>query len=63
MNHTEHAYIEAGRKYEKAQGIDTARAAAQKIRAMLSSENPKDVPEARELIERGRAEYRGSARA
>jgi hypothetical protein len=63
MNHTEHAYIEAGRKYEKAQGIDTARAAAQKIRAMLSSENPKDVPEARELIERGRAEYRGSPRA
>lgn len=58
MNHTEHAYIEAGRKYEKAQGIDTARAAAQKIRAMLSSENPKDVPECRRLIDQGRAEAR-----
>ena len=63
MNHTEHAYIEAGRKYEKAQGIDTARAAAQKIRAMLSSEQGRDLADARELIERGRAEYRGSARA
>ena len=58
MNHTEHAYIEAGRRYEKAQGIDTARAAAQKIRAMLSSENPKDVPECRRLIDQGRAEVR-----
>lgn len=58
MNHTEHAYIEAGRKYEKAQGIDTARAAAQKIRAMLSSENLKDVPECRRLIELGRTEAR-----
>ena len=58
MNHTEHAYIEAGRRYEKAQGVDTARAAAQKIRAMLSSENPKDVPECRRLIDQGRAEAR-----
>ncbi len=56
MNHTEHAYIEAGRRYEKAQGVDTARAAAQQIRAMLSSEEAWDLTYARELIERGRAE-------
>ena len=62
MNHTESAYIEAGRRYEKAQGIDTARAVAHKIRAMLSSEQGRDLADARELIERGRAEYRGSAR-
>jgi hypothetical protein len=61
MNHTESQYIEAGRAYERAQGIDTARAQAQKIRAMLSSEAPKDVSEARALIERGRAEARGRA--
>jgi len=58
MNHTESAYIEAGRRYEKAEGIDTARAAAEKLRAMLSSENPKDVPECRRLIEQGRSEAR-----
>ena len=58
MNHTESAYIEAGRRYEKAQGIDSARAVAEKLRAMLSSENPKDVPECRRLIDQGRAEGR-----
>lgn len=58
MNHTEHAYIEAGRRYEKAQGVDTARAAAQKIRAMLSSEEARDLVECRRLIEQGRAEAR-----
>jgi hypothetical protein len=58
MNHTESAYIEAGRKYEKAHTIDQARAVAEKLRAMLSSENPKDVPECRRLIDQGRAEGR-----
>lgn len=58
MNHTESQYIEAGRKYERAQGIDTARAQAQKIRAMLSSEQGKDTAEARRLIEQGRKEAR-----
>jgi hypothetical protein len=58
MTHTESAYIEAGRRYERAQGIDRARAAAEKLRAMLSSENPKDVPECRRLIEQGRTEGR-----
>ena len=38
-----------------------ARARAEVLRAMLSSENPKDIPEARALIERGRAELRGRA--
>lgn len=58
MNHTESAYIEIGRRYEKAQNIDKARAVAQKIRAMLSSEEARDVSDARELIERGRKEAR-----
>ena len=61
MNHTESAYIEAGRKYEKATNPDKARAQAQTIRAMLSSEHPRDTAEARALIERGRAEARGTA--
>jgi hypothetical protein len=61
MNHTEHAYIEAGRKYEKASTVDAARAVAEKLRAMLSSEAPKDLSDARALIERGRAEARGRA--
>jgi hypothetical protein len=58
MNHTESAYIEAGRKYEKATNPDKARAEAQRIRAMLSSENPKDVPECRRLVDIGRHEAR-----
>ena len=58
MNHTEHAYIEAGRTYERATNPDKARAQAQKIRAMLASENPKDLPECRRLIEVGRQEGR-----
>lgn len=58
MNHTEHAYIEAGRMYERATNPDKARAQAQKIRAMLASENPKDLPECRRLIEVGRQEGR-----
>jgi len=58
MNHTESAYIEAGRKYERAQNLDKARAEAQKIRAMLTSEDPKDVTECRRLIDIGRAEAR-----
>ena len=59
MNHTESAYIEAGRAYERATNPDRARAEAQKIRAMLASEHPRDTTEARALIERGRAESRG----
>lgn len=58
MNHTEHEYIEQGRKYERATNPDKARAVAYTLRAMLSSEHPADQPEARRLIEQGRAEAR-----
>lgn len=58
MTHTEAEYIEAGYRYERARSPDAGRARAEAIRAMLARENPKDVPEARALIERGRAEAR-----
>lgn len=58
MNHTESAYIEAGRKYEKAQTVDKARAQAENLRAMLSSEDQRDIADCRRLIEQGRAEAR-----
>lgn len=61
MIHTEHAYIEAGRRYEKAPSVDAARAAAERLRAMLSAEHPRDISDARALIERGRVEARGRA--
>lgn len=60
MNHTESEYIEAGRRYELATNPDSARAVAQHIRSMLNSESQKDKPEARHLIEQGRAEARGT---
>ena len=63
MNHSEHAYIEAGHKFERATSPDRARAVAQILRAMLTSETPEDQTEARRLIERGRAEARQVARA
>lgn len=62
MNHTESAYIEAGRKYERAEGTDKARAVAQLIRAMLTSEHQKAQTEARRLIEQGRTEARQGGR-
>jgi len=58
VNHTEADYIRAGYKYESAPSSDGARAQAQTIRAMLSSETPEDQTEARKLIERGRQEAR-----
>ena len=61
MNHTEAEYINAGHRYERASNPDKARAVAQHLRAMLSSERPEDQTEARALIERGRAEARASA--
>lgn len=52
MNHTEHAYIEAGRKYEQGKtGPDT-------LRRMIESEAIDDRAEARRLIEQGRHEAR-----
>lgn len=60
MNHAENDYVNAGYKYERAQSLDAARAQAQRIRAMLSSESVEDQTEARRLIEQGRAEARGA---
>ena len=56
MNHPEADYINEGHRFERAQSPDKARAVAQRLRAMLSSERPEDQTEARALIERGRAE-------
>lgn len=58
MNHTEHDYIQTGYKFERATNPDRARAIAQTLRAMLSSETPEDQTEARRLIEQGRQEAR-----
>lgn len=58
MNHTEADYVNTGFKFEKAQSTDKARALANKLRAMLSSEKPHDQTEALKLIEKGRAEAR-----
>lgn len=58
MKHTEHAYIEAGNRYERASTPGQVAAASQTIRAMLEQEKPHDQTEARHLIERGRQEAR-----
>ena len=59
MNHAPADYVNTGHKYEKAQSLEKAREHAQRIRAMLASEAPKDQAEARALVERGRSEARG----
>ena len=51
MKHTEHEYIDTGYRYEKAQSADKAHGIALQLRFMLESEDPKDKPLARELIE------------
>ena len=57
MNHTEHEYIQAGHRYERA-APQRAASIAEHIRHMLESEHITDKPEARRLIEQGRAEAR-----
>ena len=52
MKHTEAAYINAGFRFE------AGKIPAETIRAMLDQEHPHDRPEARHLIEQGRAEAR-----
>jgi hypothetical protein len=52
MNHTEHAYFEAGYKFER------GRIKADILRLMIESERIEDRAHARELIEKGRAEAR-----
>ena len=58
MTHTEHAYTQAGYRYERAQTPGQVAAASQAIRVMLEAEKPHDQTEARHLIERGRQEAR-----
>ena len=58
MTHTEHAYIQAGYRYERAQSPHAAQAAAAALRAMLEAEEIDDRAEARRLIEQGRQEAR-----
>lgn len=61
MTYTEHEYLEAGRRYEKAGTTDAARARAEVLRRMLEREALDDRAEARRLIELGRSEARGVA--
>jgi hypothetical protein len=58
MTHTEHAYTQAGYRYERAKTPGQVAAASQAIRVMLEAEKPHDQTEARHLIERGRQEAR-----
>lgn len=52
MKHTEAEYIQAGHDYER------GRKAGEALRKMIESEHVTDKPEARRLIEQGRAEAR-----
>lgn len=58
MRHTEHAYIEAGHRYERASTPGQVAAASQIIRNLLEAEKPHDQTTAREYIEQGRQEAR-----
>ena len=58
MKHTEHAYIEAGNRYERASTPGQVAAASKIIRTLLEAEKPHDQTEARHLIDRGRQEAR-----
>jgi len=60
MKQTEHAYIEAGHRYERARTPGQVAAASQAIRTLLEAEKPHDQTEARHLIERGRQEARSA---
>lgn len=57
MIYTEHDYIRAGYEYERATP-QRASGMAENIRRMIESEHVTDKPEARRLIEQGRAEAR-----
>jgi len=52
MNHTEHAYIDAGYRYER------GRLQGEAVRRMIESERIEDRAEARRLIALGRDEAR-----
>lgn len=58
LKQSENFYIKLGSRLERARRpIDAARVIAE-IRAALSKEHPDALPEARRLIERGRADAR-----
>jgi len=61
MTHTENDYITAGYNYELA-APQRAAGIAETIRHMLESEHVNDKPEARRLIDQGRAEARQVSR-
>ena len=58
MKNTEHAYTQAGYRYEKARTPSQVAAASQIIRTLLEAEKPHDQTEGRRLIEQGRQEAR-----
>lgn len=58
MIHTEHDYIEAGYRVEKAKTPSAYTAETQRIRVMLESETIEDQTEARRLIAQGIEEAR-----
>lgn len=58
MKHTEHDYIQAGYRVEKAKTPSAYTAETQRIRMMLESETIEDQTEARRLIALGIAEAR-----
>jgi hypothetical protein len=59
MNHTEHAYHEAGYCLERSTTTERRLQLGKELRAMLSSETPEDQHYARQLIEKGRQEAKG----
>lgn len=58
MKYTEHDYIEAGYRVEKAKTPSSYTAETQRIRVMLESETIEDQTEARRLIAQGIEEAR-----
>lgn len=58
MKHTEHDYIEAGYRIERAKTPSAYTAETQRVRVMLESETIEDQTEARKLIDQGIQEAR-----
>ena len=58
LNHAERFYIQLGARLERARDPIAAARALYEIRKALSKESPDALPEAKRLIERGRADAR-----
>lgn len=58
MKHTEHAYINAGHRFEQARTPGQVATATQIFRNLLEAEHLTDHAEARRLFELGRQEAR-----